>query len=271
MVAAGAFSQSKDIENVVCEIENLGTEICSIVEVTQKMEEVSKNTKDISNEGLNILEILMNKSDNVRETTLNVSDTVNDMSKHISKIEIITKTINSIADQTNLLALNAAIEAARAGQFGQGFSVVADEVRKLAEQSSESTKEIKDLIEDISLRTKTAVESMKYANKIVNDQNKAAEDTKSIFNNIITIVQELTDKVYVIDSLINKTSRSKDEIIETMQSISAVSEESASSTEQVSASIEEITAIMSEFTGYANNLSELSLKFKSNVNRFTVK
>lgn len=234
------------------------------------MEEVSRNTKDISNKGLNILEVLMDKSNNVKETTMKVSAIVTDMSKHTSQIEIITKTINIIAEQTNLLALNAAIEAARAGEFGRGFAVVADEVRKLAEQSSKSTKEIKELIEAVSLRTKAAMESMQGATSIVNDQNKAAEDTKNIFNNIIATVQELTDKVDVMENLINKTNRSKDDIIGTMQSIAAVSEESASSTEQVSASTEEITAVMSEFAGYANNLKELSIKFKNDINRFIV-
>ena len=126
------------------------------------------------------------------------------------------------------------------------------------------------MIENISLRTRAAVESMQDATNTVNDQSKAVENTKSIFNNIITTVQELTDRVDVMDSLINKTNKSKDEIIWTMQSISAVSEESASSTEQVSASTEEITAVMGEFTGYANRLKELSLKFKNDINRFTV-
>jgi len=147
---------------------------------------------------------------------------------------------------------------------------LADEVRKLAEQSSNSTEEIKVLIENISLITNTAVKSMQGATDIVNEQNRAAEDTKNIFNNIITTVQELTDRIDVIDSLINKTNKSKDKIIGTMQSISTVSEESASSTEQVSASTEEITAVMGEFTGYANNLNELSLKFKNDIDRFIV-
>jgi methyl-accepting chemotaxis protein len=126
------------------------------------------------------------------------------------------------------------------------------------------------LIENVSLKTKTAVESMEDATIIVNEQNRAAEDTKDIFNNIIAIVQELTNRVNIMESLINKTNRSKDEIIGTMQSISAVSEESDSSTEQVSASTEEIIAVMGEFAGYANNLNELSIKFKNDIDRFIV-
>ncbi|ERE11432.1 hypothetical protein O166_04940 [Pseudogulbenkiania ferrooxidans EGD-HP2] len=76
------------------------------------------------------------------------------------KISSIIGTINDIAAQTNLLALNAAIEAARAGEMGRGFAVVADEVRKLSIESTKSSKEIADLVDESIGRIKTLEASL---------------------------------------------------------------------------------------------------------------
>lgn len=64
----------------------------------------------------------------------------------IDRVGNVAEKINSVASQTNLLALNATIEAARAGEAGRGFAVVANEVKALSGQTTEATKQIKDVV-----------------------------------------------------------------------------------------------------------------------------
>lgn len=64
----------------------------------------------------------------------------------IDRVGNVAEKINSVASQTNLLALNATIEAARAGEAGRGFAVVANEVKALSGQTTEATKEIKEVV-----------------------------------------------------------------------------------------------------------------------------
>jgi len=57
-----------------------------------------------------------------------------------------------------------------------------------------------------------------------------------------------------MSSSIAETNIQKDDIVDKMQSIAAVSEESCASTEEVSATTEEITATMNEFSNTAGKM-----------------
>lgn len=53
------------------------------------------------------------------------------------------KKIEGYGQRQQILALNASIEAARAGDYGRGFSVVATEVQRLAKDMSESSNDVR--------------------------------------------------------------------------------------------------------------------------------
>ena len=106
---------------------------------------------------------------------------LNDLSEKISSI---LELIESVADQTNLLALNAAVEAARAGQAGKGFAVVAEEVRNLAGRARKATDDIKEVIEQNTSLSKSAV------NRVGSSQNQ--------FNEGIQIAEQASEAMYLI-------------------------------------------------------------------------
>ncbi|KPC54601.1 methyl-accepting chemotaxis protein [Amantichitinum ursilacus] len=85
----------------------------------------------------------------------------------IAQIVAAASGIEAIAQQTNLLALNAAIEAARAGEAGRGFAVVADEVRKLSSMTSESTQDIRRILDATRDRTRVTLDAMQAASQRV--------------------------------------------------------------------------------------------------------
>lgn len=98
---------------------------------------------------------------------------IGSLSESVVSVTSIVDVISSIADQTNLLALNAAIEAARAGQYGRGFSVVADEVRQLAGKTQESLKQVSTSLNQLQTSS-SAIEN------IINDIETASHNQSVI-------------------------------------------------------------------------------------------
>ncbi len=85
----------------------------------------------------------MNQSSESMTKTVKLMETLSKQSKEISSILSI---IGEIAQQTNLLSLNATVEAARAGKHGRGFAVVAGEVKELAARTAKATQEIESMV-----------------------------------------------------------------------------------------------------------------------------
>ena len=96
----------------------------------------------------------------VAEVVSSSAANVTELRSNTEQIDSVMSAIRTIAEQTNLLALNAAMKAARVGQLGRGFVIVDDEVRQLAIQTTESTEEIQQIVEQIQTRTMACYELM---------------------------------------------------------------------------------------------------------------
>lgn len=267
-VANGSMTQAQDISQGVDSIEELAANIASIDSMTNKMDQVSKETNNLSEDGAEAVNVLSRKTEEANQHSEEMTVVIKDMNIAAEEIGTITNAINSIAEQTNLLALNAAIEAARAGEAGRGFAVVAEEIRKLADQSAGATYQIQELITKVKEKSTLAVSTMEGTKAVLDEQTEAVTLTKDIFDRISKAIKVLKNETEEISLAIRSTNSKKNEIIEKMQNISAISEETSSSSEEVSAATEEVTATLGEFSNSAAQLNELVKVLETEVKKF---
>ncbi len=95
-----------------------------------------------------------------------------DLATASESISSIISLIQDIANQVNLLALNATIEAARAGDAGKGFAVVAAEVKNLANQTTQATGQISELVDNVQLQVGDVVSYLNSIKKSINDTSE---------------------------------------------------------------------------------------------------
>ena len=168
---------------------------------------------------------MTNLTKEVDEAGKEVATALDKFKKTADEMNSITDIITNVASQTRLLALNASIEAARAGDAGRGFAVVASEISNLAGQTTNATENINALITDVVGQVGNMVATIEKLLKAGEEESRCAADTADSFEKISGTVDIIKQHTSDLDSVIARLASSNDEIVNSIQTTSAVTEE----------------------------------------------
>ncbi|MHB8074262.1 methyl-accepting chemotaxis protein [Desulfosporosinus fructosivorans] len=269
-IAGSATDQARDTENGVNQILELGNLIEKdqhyLIDLNNSAEMVEK----MKNEGSVSIVELMERTKERERYMERIQEGIIKTNQSAEKINSASQMIQAVAEQTNLLALNAAIEAARAGEAGRGFAVVAEEIKKLAEQSSNSTKEIDMIVNELQINSQNAVEIIAKSTFIAKKQEDSVIITDERFKGIAEAVEKTKEIVAKLNISGQDMETKKNQIIDILKNLAGIAEENAASTQQVSAATEEQTASMIEIANASQGLSHLAHDLQQAIDKFNV-
>ncbi len=248
--------QTMQLSAVASATEEMSTSASEVVRSVQDVTDKAEQANNFIHDGREMLMEAVSSVMSIKEEVENLGKTIGQLSNSSEEIGNILNVINDIADQTNLLALNAAIEAARAGEHGRGFAVVADEVRKLAERSQKAIKEIETIILNLQKESSVASDNMKAASKKVENGVVVIRDTESMFENIVSSVDTITEASRHIETAVS-------EQVQAIHNINGNTQTLSNGVEQSNISVTEVSNTVTDLQKQTEDLSMLVSRFRT--------
>lgn len=256
-----------DLQEKFTEISNSIIEVSEIIGSTQtQMDDI--NTKAV------LSQVEAEKSSTVMsEIVEDVSNThsgITELEKQSNRVKEVITVIDGISNQTKLLALNASIEAARAGEQGKGFSVVAEEISKLANLTSQSTKEIEEIIltmgkevDDNKNRVGMIDHKIKEGNDQVECSISSFKDIQGEIGTITESIDNITEQVKMSSVEIEKIKEFVDASIKDFKQSSKESEEESQKVlKELASQVEEMKEVGDSLNYTSTHLHDIVTEFR---------
>jgi len=257
--------QSSSVSETSASIDQMVASIQRVADTARTLLEICQRSREEVHRGIETMDKATNGLTRTSSAIRSSAEIIDVLGRRADEIGKIIEVIDDLAEQTNLLALNAAIEAARAGEHGLGFAVVAEEVRKLAEKSTQSTKEISDLIQGIQKEAREAVENMEKSTSMVQQGLELGAELNVALTKISDVVSEVYKYAQQIGGATNEQSAGSTQIgkatsrlTEITQEINSTIEEQASGVQSVVRAMEKMREVVQQATSSSSQLAAMA-------------
>lgn len=251
--AAHVQSQTQQTEAIQNKVNEVGN---AAVQINDSMQE----TLRVLENGSRNVALLVSDVEASAANGAVVTEKLETLNRYMEEMNTIVELIGGITSQTSLLALNASIEAARAGEAGRGFSVVATEISGMATRTKEATVNITELISNVTSAIGEVVGVITRMVEGIRQEKQGATQAAESFESIQCNTYAVRDHMEKLVTTVSELQEANRRIVDSVQNISAVSEEVAAHANETMGAEEANDVIMKEIAGILQELVEMAEK-----------
>lgn len=266
-IVSATAEQSATVNQQVSSVQEVTT---TVAEVKQTSEQATEHAQGVINsaeqaviaskDGTKAVETCIEGMHDIQKQVEAIADKILGLSEQTQQIGEIIQSVNEIAEQSKLLALNAAIEAARAGEHGKGFSVVASEIRNLADQSKQSTNQVRGILGEIQKATNSAVIATEEGSKKVEAGVELANQAGENIHRLSQAINASADSGKTISSSSQQQSAGVEQISAAMAQISEASKDSLEAVRKSEEIAKSLGGLAREINQLVNSYKEVKEK-----------
>ncbi|MDR2314075.1 MAG: methyl-accepting chemotaxis protein [Spirochaetaceae bacterium] len=253
-ITTTANEQSSSVSEIVSTMESSKNLSEQIALKTTEVARLSMETQELSSKGAKLREDNQLMMEDIRQQNQKIITEIRNLSDMIIRISEAIRIIDGIADQTKLIAFNASLEASSSGESGARFSVVAAEIRRFADNVVESTREIKQKIEEVQGASQILIAEANTGTKRIETGYERMAEQKTVFEHIVENSQNVATRSQQISNL------SKQQELASSQIFTALKE--------ISAGVKQFVIATSSTAKIADSLNGMSEELKEKVERY---
>lgn len=238
-VAKGMESQTASVVDISESVSQTEINISDVADRAVEMNKLSGDNASFTEKGYEQIDSLSEQINQVDSNIGELAEFMNNLNDQSNQIESMLARVTAIAAQTNLLALNSAIEAARAGEHGRGFAVVSNEVKKLAESSRGAAEDIGEIVRKIGASCRSLTDQIYFSKAAIHRSKNSAAFSRELLEQISSNTKDVVSQSSQVENKTLLLRQAAGTIVEEINSISSVTEQTSASVEQILASMEE--------------------------------
>jgi len=266
-IAEGAEAQGQAVAKTTTYVEQMSSQIDLVTNHAQVVQQAVANTSQAATAAAELIEKVCDGLERVSEQCHASESRIRGLADPTQQVTAIVETISDIAARTDMLALNASIESIRAGEHGRGFAVVADEVRKLAEQATQATHEITQLLESMRLATQDSIAAITSQRSDLAAESRIAGEAKRIVAQISQSRLDDQSRAKQIATSAHHQLQLAQDVVLAVEQISQVAKVSRGSAESACWTMRSLTKTSPQLDAVINRLCQCADPASITTNR----
>ncbi|MBW1862650.1 MAG: methyl-accepting chemotaxis protein [Deltaproteobacteria bacterium] len=283
------LANSREIDNSALSIAKGSEEQTLIVQKTflvidkslEEMDEAARQSAQTASKANDALVKTETGGANARETLSYLENVLKQMvenaepiyrlSNKVEKIKMVMSVMEELSQKTDLLSLNASIEATRAGEMGKGFALVANEIRSMAENSKQSSQEIRRIVDDIFEDNKAALTSLRKSEDHIAKGREIIRRIVDTFGEMLSGVKDISAEVKEVGDVTRKQAKEMRGLLSQFHELSRLAQENFVSSQKTTIGTKNQKEEIREIVTVVKSLNALSEKMMETQRRFRLR